>query len=87
MRAATVEPKEIPDGTMKSSPISDAILDQLLAGADPKTALKADGLPNELKKAQAELALNADMDHHLAGEAAGNTRSGYGRNWAVGTSI
>ena len=29
----------------------DAILDQLLAGADPKTAFEADGLLDELKKA------------------------------------
>ena len=29
--------------------IPDAILDQLLAGADPKTAFEADGLPDELK--------------------------------------
>ena len=27
----------------------------------------------------AERALNAEMDHHLAGEEAGNTRNGYGR--------
>lgn len=32
-----------------------------------------------MKKALAERALNAEMDHHLAGEDAGNTRNGYGR--------
>ncbi len=33
-----------------------------------------------LKKALTERALNAEMDHHLAGDdAAGNTRNGYGR--------
>jgi putative transposase len=63
----------------KASRIPDAILDQLLAGADPKTAFEADGLLDELKKALAERALNAEMDHHLAGEDAGNTRNGYGR--------
>ena len=63
----------------KAPRIPDAILDQLLAGADPKTAFEADGLLDELKKALAERALNAEMDHHLAGEEAGNTRNGYGR--------
>jgi putative transposase len=63
----------------KAPRIPDALLDQLLAGADPKTAFEADGLLNELKKALAERALNAEMDHHLAGEDAGNTRNGYGR--------
>lgn len=63
----------------KAPRIPDAILDQLLAGADPKTAFAADGLLDELKKALAERALNAEMDHHLAAEEAGNTRNGYGR--------
>lgn len=63
----------------KAPRIPDAILDQLLAGADPKTAFEADGLLDELKKALAERALNAEMDHHLTGEEAGNTRNGYGR--------
>ncbi|WP_238294361.1 transposase, partial [Methylobacterium longum] len=63
----------------KAPRIPDALLDQLLAGADPKTAFEADGLLDELKKALAERALNAEMDHHLAGEDAGNTRNGYGR--------
>ena len=63
----------------KAPRIPDAILDQLLAGADPKMAFEADGLLDELKKALAERALNAEMDHHLAGEDAGNTRNGYGR--------
>ena len=41
-----------------------------------------DGLLDELKRALAERALNAEMDHHLDGEAAegrGNSRNGYGR--------
>ncbi|GJE02914.1 IS256 family transposase ISNha9 [Methylobacterium isbiliense] len=63
----------------KAPRIPDAIVDQLLAGADPKTAFEADGLLDELKKALAERALNAEMDHHLTGEEAGNTRNGYGR--------
>ena len=63
----------------KAPHIPDALLDQLLAGADPKTAFESDGLLDGLKKALAERALNAEMDHHLAGEEAGNTRNGYGR--------
>ena len=63
----------------KAPRIPDALLDQLLAGADSKTAFEADGLLDALKKALAERALNAEMDHHLAGEDAGNSRNGYGR--------
>lgn len=60
--------------------IPDAVLDQLLAGADAKTAFDKDGLLDELKKALAERALNAEMDHHLdTGEGIGNRRNGYGR--------
>jgi putative transposase len=63
----------------KEPKIPDAILDQLLAGADPKTAFDPNGLLDELKKALAERALNAEMDHHLANEEAGNSRNGYGK--------
>ena len=49
----------------KQPAISDELLDQLLAGADPKTAFAKDGLLDELKKAFAERALNAEIDHHL----------------------
>ena len=67
----------------KQPAISDELLDQLLAGADPKTAFAKDGLLDELKKAFAERALNAEIDHHLNnGEEDGrpNSRNGYGRN-------
>ena len=64
----------------KQPAISDALLDQLLGGADAKTAFDKDGLLDELKKALAERALNAEMDHHLdAGESDGNRRNGYGK--------
>src|ERR671938_1811309 len=64
----------------KEPMIPDALLDQLLAGADPKAAFDPNGLLDGLKKALAERALNAEMDHHLAGEGgAGNSRNGYGR--------
>src|SRR5512134_2025725 len=59
--------------------IPDHLLDQLLAGADPKTAFDKDGLLDGLKKALAERALNAEMDHHLDAEPAGNSRNGYGK--------
>lgn len=63
----------------KTPKIPDELLDQLLAGADAKTAFEADGLLDELKKALAERALNAEMDHHLATGEPGNSRNGYGR--------
>src|SRR4051794_12010768 len=68
----------------KEPRIPDAILDQLLAGADPKTAFDPNGLLDGLKKALAERALNAEMDHHLAGDGgAGNSRNGYGRKSVI----
>src|SRR3954464_13672785 len=66
----------------KAPLIPDELLDQLLAGRDPQSALGRDGLLDELKRALAERALNAEMDHHLDGEAAegrSNARHGYGR--------
>jgi putative transposase len=44
------------------------LLDQLLAGRDPKTLLDSGGLIGDLKKALAERMLNAEMDVHLEGE-------------------
>jgi len=68
----------------KEPRIPDAVLDQLLAGSDARTAFDQGGLLDELKKAFAERALNAEMDHHLAGEAGeGNSRNGYGRKSVV----
>jgi putative transposase len=68
----------------KEPHIPDAILDQLLAGADPKTAFDPNGLLDGLKKALAERILNAEMDHHLAGEGGtGNGRNGYGRKSVI----
>jgi putative transposase len=68
----------------KEPHIPDAILDQLLAGADPKTAFDPNGLLDGLKKALAERILNAEMDHHLAGEGGtGNGRNGYGHKTVV----
>ncbi|HLM41253.1 MAG TPA: IS256 family transposase [Microvirga sp.] len=68
----------------KEPKIPDALLDQLLAGADPKTAFDPNSLLEELKKALAERALNAEMDHHLAGEGGvSNSRNGYGRKSVI----
>ena len=60
------------------------ILDQLLAGTDAAAALDQGGLLDALKKALAERALNAEMDHHLgSGDQAGNSRNGYGRKTVI----
>src|SRR5919199_170600 len=68
----------------KQPRIPDAILDQLLAGADPKTAFDPNGLLDGLKKALAGRALNAEMDHHLGGDGGtDNSRNGYGRKTVV----
>lgn len=59
--------------------IADSVLDQLLGGADAKSAFEAEGLLDQLKKALAERILNAEMDHHLVNGEPGNSRNGYGR--------
>jgi putative transposase len=66
----------------KQPSIPDALLDQLLDGADPRTAFNPDGVLDALKKALAERMLNAEMDQHLGGESAdgrANARNGYGQ--------
>jgi putative transposase len=61
----------------KEPSIPDQLLDQLLAGSDASAAFDQGGLFDTLKKALAERALNAEMDHHLASdEQAGNIRNG-----------
>src|SRR5690349_24437354 len=62
-----------------SNAIKSEVLDELLAGRDPKTLFESEGLLDELKKALAERVLNAEMDHHLGQDpeqAAGNHRNG-----------
>src|ERR1700723_1491408 len=57
-------------------------LDGLLAGRDRQAVFAKDGLFDELKKALAERVLNAEIDDHLDGEAAGgerNSRNGYSK--------
>ena len=68
----------------KENQIPDALLDQLLSGSDASAAFEQGGLLDHLKKALAERALNAEMDHHLAGDGgAGYSRNGYGRKSGV----
>jgi hypothetical protein len=58
----------------KEPAIPNELLDQLLAGGAASAAFDQGGLLDTLKKALTERALNAEMDHHLAGEDnAGNT--------------
>lgn len=70
----------------KAPRISDALLDELLGGADPKTALDPNGLLDDLKRALAERALNAEMDHHLGDGGDGNTRNGYGKKTVLSST-
>ena len=64
----------------KEPAIPNELLDQLLAGGAASAAFEQGGLLDSLKKALTERALNAEMDHHLAGEdGASNMRNGYGR--------
>ena len=67
----------------KEPRIPDGILDQLLGGADPKTAFNPNGLLDDLKKALAERVLNAEMDHHLVNGDGSNTPNGYGKKTVV----
>jgi putative transposase len=64
----------------KEPSIPAALLDQLLGGTDAAAALQDGRLLDSLKKALAERALNAEMDHHLdQGSQDNNSRNGYGR--------
>src|SRR5215207_4198859 len=65
----------------KPPAIPDEVLDQLLGGSDPRAALADGGLLDGLKKALAERALNAELEHHLEGgepDGRANGRNGYG---------
>lgn len=68
----------------KEPVIPNDLLDQLLAGGAASAAFDPGGLLESLKKALTERALNAEMDHHLAGDGGtDNTRNGYGRKTVV----
>ena len=58
------------------------LLDQLLAGRDPKDVFNKDGLVDELKKALSERILNTEIDEHLDAEGIEgkpNHRNGYSK--------
>lgn len=58
------------------------LLDQLLAGRDPKDVFAKDGLLDDLKKALSERILNAELDEHLKeerSEGGTNRRNGHSR--------
>lgn len=66
----------------KKSVIPDDVLDQVLAGRVIRTMSDADALLGNMKKALAPRLLNAELGHHLDGEAAPgrpNCRNGYGQ--------
>jgi putative transposase len=48
--------------------IEKELLDQLLAGRDPKELFSKNGLLDDLKKALSERILSAELDEHLDGE-------------------
>jgi putative transposase len=58
------------------------LLDQLLAGRDPKDVFNRDGLVDELKKALSERILNTEIDEHLDAEGIegkSSHRNGYSK--------
>src|SRR6266446_3877415 len=65
------------------------LLDQLLAGRDPKDVFNKDGLVDELKKALSERILNAEIDEHLDGAGVAgknNHRNGYSKKSVLTSS-
>ena len=70
--------------------IDKELLDQLLAGRDPKELFSRDGLLDELKKALSERILDAELDERLEKEAlesGGNRRNGTSKKTVLtGTS-
>lgn len=60
----------------KPPAIPDELLDQFLAGSDPRTVLADGGLLDGLKEALPERVLNAELDHHLeAGKPDGRAKA------------
>ncbi len=70
------------DRTRTTRKISDEVLDELLAGEDAAEVFRSGTLIDDLKKAVAERALDAEMEMHLEREGeedAGNHRNGHNR--------
>ena len=66
--------------TREGRRISDELLDELLAGDDPAEVFRSGTLIDDLKKAVAERALDAEMDAHPEHEpSSGNHRNGHNR--------
>ena len=68
--------------TQEGRRFREELLDELLAGADPAEVFRDGGLIEDLKKAVAERALDAEMDAHLDREperSSGNHRNGHNR--------
>ena len=69
--------------TQKKTAIPSDLLDQLVAGGNAAAALRQGSLLDSLKKASAERALDAELDHSLSREKqAGKSRNVYGRKTA-----
>jgi putative transposase len=62
--------------------IRNELIDELLAGQDPSSVMRQDGLLGELKKALLNRLMAAEFEHHLAQERA----SGEGRNHRNGST-
>ena len=60
--------------TREAGRISEALLDELLAGQDPAAVFRDGSLIDDLKKAVAERALDAEMDAHLEAEQTPDNR-------------
>lgn len=60
--------------------LSKELLDELLAGPNPKSVFDSGGLPGDLKRALAERMLNAELHVHLAGEPEAGCKSAAGRS-------
>ena len=68
--------------TRENKGISGELLDELLGGRDAAKVFRSGALIDELKKAVAERALDAEMDAHLESErgaGSGNRRNGHNR--------
>ena len=65
----------MPRETRERRGISEALLDELLAGEDPAAVFRDGSLIDDLKKAVAERALDAEMDALLDGEQESDNRT------------
>jgi putative transposase len=71
----------------KEPRIPDGVLDQLMAGVEPKTAFDPNGPIDDLTKALVERVLNTKMDHHRASVEPSNPRSGHDKKTVAPTPV